>query len=177
MLQDDDQRRELLRDCAAKGISPPPPAPSDLTLACIRGADSDLSDVPYWQILAAERAERLAQPPLQLHVEIDEYWDAETDYTDASDYSDGGDAGLGNPPAPDTTQSGNEAHESAAAMGLIPEADDASDVDNDLLAVFTHRADLRDVSPVIVPLSYDLSTLAAPPSPTGFMEELSAIRK
>ncbi|KAL1715153.1 hypothetical protein EV715DRAFT_208083 [Schizophyllum commune] len=177
MLQDDDQRRALLRDCAAKGIAPPSPAPSDLTLACIRGADSDLSDVPYWQILAAERAERLAQPPLQLHVEIDEYWDAETDYTDASDYSDGGDAGLGNPPAPDTTQSGNEAHESAAAMGLIPEADDASDVDNDLLAVFTHRADLRDVSPVIVPLSYDLSTLAAPPSPTGFMEELSAIRK
>ncbi|KAL1706580.1 hypothetical protein EV121DRAFT_201081 [Schizophyllum commune] len=177
MLQDDDQRRELLRDCAAKGITPPPPAPSNLTLACIRGADSDLSDVPYWQILAAERAERLAQPPLQLHVEIDEDWDAETDYTDASDYSDGGDAGLGNPPAPDTTQSGNEAHESAAAMGLIPEADDASDVDNDLLAVFTHRADLRDVSPVIVPLSYDLSTLAAPPSPTGFMEELSAIRK
>ncbi|KAI4525148.1 hypothetical protein K525DRAFT_290888 [Schizophyllum commune Loenen D] len=177
MLQDDDQRREVLRVCAAKGIAPPPPAPSDLTLACIRGADSDLSDVPYWQILAAERAERLAQPPLQLHVEIDEDWDAETDYTDASDYSDGKDAGLGNPPAPDTTQSGNEAHESAAAMGLIPGADDASEVDKDLLAVFTHRADLGDVSPVIVPLSYDLSTLTAPPSPTGFLEELNAIRK
>ncbi|KAI5888865.1 uncharacterized protein SCHCODRAFT_01102569 [Schizophyllum commune H4-8] len=178
MFQDDEQRRELLRDCAAKGISPPPPAPSDMTLACIDGADRERSDTPHWQILAARRAERLAKPPLPLHVEIDEDWDAETDYSDASDYSEGGSANLGNPPpASGPTHTVNEAHEDEATNTPVPLVDNTADGDNDLLALFTQRADSGDVSPVIVPLSYDLSTLAAPPSPTGFKEELSAIRK
>ncbi|KAI4520158.1 hypothetical protein K525DRAFT_271070 [Schizophyllum commune Loenen D] len=42
--------------------------------------------------------------------------------------------------------------------------------------IINYKSDLRDVSPVIVPLSYDLSTLDAPPSPTGFMEELENIK-
>ena len=179
MIHDDEQRREGLRNCAAKGISPPPPAPSDMTRACIDGADSERSDTPYWQILAARRAERLARPPLQLHVEIDENWDAETDYSDDSDYSDDGSAHLADPPASGPTHSGPEAQEvqGDVAREAAPAVDNIAEVENDILAVLTHRADLSTVSPVIVPLSYDLSTLPAPPSPTGFMEELSAIRK
>ncbi|KAI4525155.1 hypothetical protein K525DRAFT_266327 [Schizophyllum commune Loenen D] len=173
MVQDDEQRREVLRNCATKGISPPPPAPSDMTLACIDGADKERSDTPYWQILAARRAERLARPPLQLHVEIDENWDAETDYSDASDYSDGGSADPADPPASGPTHSGLEAQEvqDDVARETAPAVDKIAEVENDILA------DLSTISPVIVPLSYDLSTLPAPPSPTGFMEELSAIRK
>ncbi|KAL1732220.1 hypothetical protein EV714DRAFT_270980 [Schizophyllum commune] len=174
MVQDDEQRREVLRNCAAKGISPPPPAPSDMTLACIDGADSERSDTPYWQILAARRAERLARPPLQLHVEIDENWDAETDYS--SDYSDGGSAVPADPPAAGPTHSGLEAQDEVVREPT-PAVDNVAEVENDIIAALTHRADLNTVSPVIVPLSYDLSTLPSPPSPTGFMEELAAIRK
>ncbi|KAL1690895.1 hypothetical protein GGG16DRAFT_113574 [Schizophyllum commune] len=179
MIQDDEQRREVLRHCAAKGIPPPAPAPSDMTLACIDGADSERSDVPYWQILAARRAERLARPPLKLHVEIDENWDAETDDSDASDYSDGGSAHPADPPASGPMHYGPEARKAQdeVAREPAPAVDKIAEVENDILAVLTHRADLSTVSPVIVPLSYDLSTLLGPPSPTGFMEELSAIRK
>ncbi|KAL1715147.1 hypothetical protein EV715DRAFT_276083 [Schizophyllum commune] len=179
MIQDDEQRREILRNCAAKGISPPPPASSDMTLACIDGADSERSDTPYWQILAARRAERLARPPLQLHVEIDENWDAETDFSDASDYSYGSSAHPADPPASGPTHSGLEAREAQneVARETAPAVDNIAEVENDILAALIHRADLSTISPVIVPLSYDLSTLPAPPSPTGFMEELSAIRK
>ena len=56
-------------------------------------------------------------------------------------------------------------------------ADDIADVEDVIHTALNHRADLRDLSPVIVPLSYDLSALSAPPSPTGFIQELDAIRK
>ncbi|KAL1706587.1 hypothetical protein EV121DRAFT_278694 [Schizophyllum commune] len=176
LFGDDEQRRERLRDCAAKGIAPPPPQPSSMTLASISNADNNRSDVPYWQIMAARREAALSEPPLELHVEIDENWDAETDYTDASGYSDVQSADHGDTPAPNPTQPGNEAPDDVA-LETSPVVEDIAAVENDILVALTHRADLGNTSPVIVPLSYDLSTLTAPPSPTGFMEELAAIRK
>ncbi|KAL1732219.1 hypothetical protein EV714DRAFT_282833 [Schizophyllum commune] len=175
LFGDDEQRRERLRDCAAKGIAPPPPQPSSMTLASISNADSNRSDVPYWQIMAARREAALSEPPLELHVEIDENWDAETDCSDASGDSDGGSGDRGDPPAP-TIQLDNEAPDDVARE-RSPAVEDVAEVENDILAALTHRADLGNTSPVIVPLSYDLSTLTAPPSPTRFMEELEAIRK
>ncbi|KAI4525154.1 hypothetical protein K525DRAFT_192273 [Schizophyllum commune Loenen D] len=175
LFDDDEQRRERLRDCAAKGIAPPPPQPSSMTLASISNADNNRSDVPYWRIMAARREAALAEPPLELHVEIDENWDAETDYSDASGDSGGGSAAHGDKPAP-TIQLENEAPNDVARESS-PAVEDIAEVENDILAALTHRADLGNTSPVIVPLSYDLSTLSVPPSPTGFMEELEAIRK
>ncbi|KAI5888859.1 uncharacterized protein SCHCODRAFT_02602189 [Schizophyllum commune H4-8] len=176
LFGDDEQRRERLRDCAETGIAPPPPTPSSMALASISNADSNRSDVPYWQIMAARREAALAEPSLELHVEIDENWDAETDYSDASGYSDGGSADRGDPPASSPTQPGNEARDDVVRE-TSPAVENVAEVENDILAALTHRADLGNISPVIVPLSYDLSTLPAPPSPIGFMEELSAIRK
>ncbi|KAL1758911.1 hypothetical protein FB107DRAFT_271641 [Schizophyllum commune] len=147
----------------------PPDSPGEFLESRI-----ERSDIPYWQILAARRAERLARPPLQLHVEIDENWDAETDYS--SDYSDGGSAVPADPPAAGPTHSGLEAQDEVVREPT-PAVDNVAEVENDIIAALTHRADLNTVSPVIVPLSYDLSTLPSPPSPTGFMEELAAIRK
>ncbi|KAL1683094.1 hypothetical protein EV122DRAFT_273658 [Schizophyllum commune] len=176
LFDDDEQRRERLRDYAAKGIAPPPPQPSSMTLASISNADNNRSDVPYWRIMAARREAALSEPPLELHVEIDENWDAETDYSNASGDSDGGSADHGDTPAPNPTQPGNEAPDDVARE-TSPAVEDVAEVENDILAALTHRADLGNTSPVLVPLSYDLSTLTAPPSPTGFMEELAAIRK
>ncbi|KAL1758906.1 hypothetical protein FB107DRAFT_246719 [Schizophyllum commune] len=176
LFDDDEQRRERLRDCAAKGIAPPPPQPSSMTLASMSNADNNRSDVPYWQIMAARREAALSEPPLVLHVEIDENWEAETDYSNASGDSDGGSADHGDTPAPNPTQPGNEAPDDVARE-RSPAVEDVAEVENDILAALTHRADLGNTSPVIVPLSYDLSTLTAPPSPTGFMEELAAIGK
>ncbi|KAL1690897.1 hypothetical protein GGG16DRAFT_113576 [Schizophyllum commune] len=176
LFDDDEQRRERLRDCAAKGIAPPPPQPSSMTLASMSNADNNRSDIPYWQIMAARREAALAEPPLELHVEIDENWDAETDYSNASGDSDGGSADHGDTPAPNPTQPGIEAPDDVARE-TSPAVEDIAEVENDILAALTHRADLGNTSPVIVPLSYDLSTLTTPPSPSGFMEELEAIRK
>ncbi|KAL1758913.1 hypothetical protein FB107DRAFT_271643 [Schizophyllum commune] len=150
IFDDDDERREHLRDCAAQGTTPSPASLGEMALASMKFADRNVSDVPYWQVMAA-RAEQDRQA-----------WDA--------DYN--------GPPA--STHPGNEAPKDAAtdaerASDGISESDAEEDALR--LAVLTHRADLGDLSPVIVPLSYDLSTLPTPPSPTGFMEELDAIKK
>ena len=56
------------------------------------------------------------------------------------------------------------------------DADDPANVEN-MHHSLVLRAEHGTVAPVIVPLSYDLSSLDAPPSPAGFMEELHAIQK
>ncbi|KAL1690898.1 hypothetical protein GGG16DRAFT_113577 [Schizophyllum commune] len=175
MLQDDERRRERLRSCAAEGVAPPPAVPSDYTVSATRSADRELSDVPYWQIRAAERAERLANPPTEAtyHMKLKPNWDAESD---SSDYSESEDESHGAPAAHDSALPRENAHINAATNAAAT-ADDIADVEDVILTALNHRADLRDLSPVIVPLSYDLSALSAPPSPTGFMEELDAIRK
>lgn len=133
-----------------------------MALASARGADREISDVPYWQILEAEEeAERLA------------WGDADSAYSesDATGYSGEGD---------DASSAGSSHTGGDAEDGVAMDAQAANaiaEVEDDILAALTYRADLGNTSPVIVPLSYDLSTLPAPPSPTGFMEELSAIRK
>ncbi|KAL1758904.1 hypothetical protein FB107DRAFT_258205 [Schizophyllum commune] len=161
MLRDDEERRVCLRDCAAKGLPPPPASPSDMALASARAADREISDTPYWQILAAEEeADRLA------------WGDADSAYSDATGYSGEGD---------DDASSSGSAHTGGDAEdGTAMDAQAANaiaEVEDDILAALTYRADLGNTSPVIVPLSYDLSTLPEPPSPTGFMEELKAIKK
>ena len=150
-----------LRDCAAKGLPPPPASPSDMALASARAADREISDTPYWQILAAEEeADRLA------------WGDADSAYSDATGYSGEGD---------DDASSSGSAHTGGDAEdGTAMDAQAANaiaEVEEDILAALTYRADLGNTSPVIVPLSYDLSTLPEPPSPTRFMEELKAIQK
>ena len=62
-------------------------------------------------------------------------------------------------------------------MHTAQAANGVAELEDDILAALTYRADLGNTSPVIVPLSYDLSTLPESPSPTGFMEELKAIKK
>ncbi|KAL1732222.1 hypothetical protein EV714DRAFT_270983 [Schizophyllum commune] len=161
MLRDDEERRVCLRDCAAKGLPPPPASPSDMALASARAADREISDTPYWQILAAEEeADRLA------------WGDADSAYSDATGYSGEGD---------DDASSSGSAHTGGDAEdGTAMDAQAANaiaEVEDDILAALTYRADLGNTSPVIVPLSYDLSTLPEPPSPTGFMEELKVIKK
>ena len=148
IFDDDDERREHLRDCAAQGTTPSPASLGEMALASMKFADRKVSDVPYWQIMSA-RAEQDRRA-----------WDA--------DYN--------GPPA--SAHPGNEAPKDAATDAeLASDGISESDAEEAALAVLTHRADLGDLSPVIVPLSYDLSTLPAPPSPTGFMEELDAIQK
>ncbi|KAL1683087.1 hypothetical protein EV122DRAFT_202063 [Schizophyllum commune] len=148
IFDDDDERREHLRDCAAQGTTPSLASLGEMALASMKFADRKVSDVPYWQIMSA-RAEQDRRA-----------WDA--------DYN--------GPPA--SAHPGNEAPNDAATDAeLASDGISVSDAEEDALAVLTHRADLGDLSPVIVPLSYDLSTLSAPPSPTGFMEELDAIKK
>ena len=150
-----------LRDCAAKGLPPPPASPSDVALASARAADREISDTPYWQILAAEEeADRLA------------WGDADSAYFDE----------VHSGESDDDASSSGSAHtgvdaEDGPAMDRAQAANGVAEVENDILAALTYRADLGNTSPVIVPLSYDLSTLPEPPSPTGFMEELKAIKK
>ncbi|KAL1683098.1 hypothetical protein EV122DRAFT_273662 [Schizophyllum commune] len=161
-LRDDEERRECLRDCVAKGVPPPPVAPSEMALASARGADRGISDVPYWQILEAEEeAERLA------------WGDTDSAYSDATGHSGG---------SGDDASSSGSAHtrgdaEGDPAVHTAQVANGVAELEDDILAALTYRADLGNTSPVIVPLSYDLSTLPEPPSPAGFLEELKAIKK
>ncbi|KAL1690896.1 hypothetical protein GGG16DRAFT_113575 [Schizophyllum commune] len=177
MLEDDEERRARLRECAAKGLPPPPVAAGEYTISAIRAADQEIAHTPHWQIRAAERAERLANPPNEgaFQMKLKPNWDAESDSSDYSESDDGGhDAPVRGSAHSDNDVPDNAATDPAAAV------DDIADVEDAILTALNHRADLRDLSPVIVPLSYDLSALAAPPSPTGptgFMEELDAIRK
>ena len=166
MLDDDEQRRTRLRECADKGLAPPPAAISQSVLYTIQAADEELSDLPYWQIRAAEQAERLARSPEDKlkRLELDENWDAGGDFSGASEYSGGA-----------ATSHSKARAQYKAATNTAAAVNDVADIENDILAALDHRADLLDISPVIVPLSYDLSSLNAPPSPTGFMEELDAI--
>ena len=133
-----------------------------MALASARGADRGISDVPYWQILEAEEeAERLA------------WGDTDSAYSDATGHSGGSD---------DDASSSGSAHTRGDAEGdptvhTAQAANGVAELEDDILAALTYRADLGNTSPVIVPLSYDLSTLPEPPSPTGFMEELKAIQK
>ena len=98
--------------------------------------------------------------------------DADGVYSDAASHSDESD---------DEVSSSGSAHMGGdAGYGTTMDAQAAhgvAEVEDDILAALMYRADLGNTSPVIVPLSYDLSTLPAPPSPTGFMEELDAIKK
>ncbi|KAL1710104.1 hypothetical protein EV121DRAFT_286141 [Schizophyllum commune] len=159
--QDDDQRRDCLRECAAKGVAPPPAALGEMALTAMRLADRKVSDVPYWQIKAAQRAEREANRPDEGHVEEPhENDDAASVYSGASGASH------------------SETGAQASAAKDAPQADDdIADVEDDILAAINYQSDLRDTSPVIIPLSYDLSSLNAPPSPAGFIEELKAIHR
>ncbi|KAL1683653.1 hypothetical protein EV122DRAFT_273307 [Schizophyllum commune] len=174
VLEDDERRRECLRDCAARGVAPPPASLGEMALSAIRLANSEVSDTPYWQVRAAELlAEDLADPSDEdddCYMVLDENWKPSNPYSRASSYSgDGSHAASG----PASTHSGDNVQDDDAT----PATDDVADVTNDILAAINYQSDLRDVSPVIIPLSYDLSTLDAPPSPTGFMEELEAIRR
>ncbi|KAL1729253.1 hypothetical protein EV714DRAFT_251715 [Schizophyllum commune] len=173
VLEDDERRRECLRDCAARGVAPPPASLGEMALSAIKLANSEVSDTPYWQVRAAELlAEDLAGPSDEddvCYMVLDENWKPSNPYSRASSCSgDGSHAASG----PASTHSGDGVQDDDAT----PAADDVADVANDILAAINYQSDLRDVSPVIIPLSYDLSTLDAPPSPTGFMEELEAIR-
>ncbi|KAL1683093.1 hypothetical protein EV122DRAFT_273657 [Schizophyllum commune] len=174
MLEDDEERRARLRECAAKGLPPPPVAAGEYTISAIRAADQEIADTPHWQIRAAERAERLANPPDEgaFQMKLKPNWDAESDSSDYSESDDGGhDAPVRASAHSENDVPDNAATDPAAAV------DDIADVEDAILTALNHRADLGNISPVIVPLSYDLSTLTAPPSPTGFIEELEAIRK
>ncbi|KAL1758912.1 hypothetical protein FB107DRAFT_271642 [Schizophyllum commune] len=160
--------------CCSIGLPPPPVAAGEYTISAIRAADQEIADIPHWQIRAAERAERLANPPNEgaFQMKLKPNWDAESDSSDFSE-SDGGShdapvCGLG--PSEDDVQN-SAATDPAAAV------DDIADVEDVIHTALNHRADLRDLSPVIVPLSYDLSVLTAPPSPSEFVKELIAIRK
>lgn len=175
MLEEDAQRRECLRGCAAKGVAPPPAALGEMALCAIEVADEELSDVPYWQIRAAEKAQNLGGPP-------DEDHDRERDTTfgDALNNHSGGACG---PSGTDegsgfhSMHSQNPGQDDEPVMNTIPAVDNIADIERDILAIINFQSDLRDLSPVIVPLSYDLSTLDAPPSPSDFMEELEAIKR
>ncbi|KAL1669261.1 hypothetical protein GGF50DRAFT_123356 [Schizophyllum commune] len=174
VLEDDERRRECLRDCAARGVAPPPASLGEMALSAIRLANSEVSDTPYWQVRAAELlAEDLADPSDEdddCYMVLDKNWKPSNPYSRASSYSgDGSHAASG----PASTHSEGDVQDDNAT----PATDDVADVANDILAAINYQSDLRDVSPVIVPLSYDLSTLDAPPSPAGFMEELDAIRR
>ncbi|KAL1717463.1 hypothetical protein EV715DRAFT_292149 [Schizophyllum commune] len=160
MLEEDAQRRECLRDCAARGLTFPPATLGEMALCAIEVADEELSGVPYWRIRAAEKAERSGCPPSEdYYREHDKALDAVDNHSDGACGPSGSDRDDG--PVTDT----------------VPPVDSIADVERDILAIINYKSDLRDVSPVIVPLSYDLSTLDAPSSPTGFMEELEAIKR
>ncbi|KAL1706586.1 hypothetical protein EV121DRAFT_289359 [Schizophyllum commune] len=193
ILNDDEERRRCLRNCAAKGVTPPPASLGEMALVSMRLADTELSDVPYWQIMDAEdEAERLAweghNANFGASVHLDDIGHNASSSSSASTQcapedvaretvraDDVTDARERTEPAESTHPEHDEQDDSATDETSV--ADDIADVENDVRAAFAFRADLRDLSPVIVPLSYDLSTLTAPPSPTGFMEELAAIRK
>ncbi|KAL1688387.1 hypothetical protein GGG16DRAFT_38116, partial [Schizophyllum commune] len=174
MLEEDAQRRECLRDCAEKGLTPPPAALGEMALCAIEVADEELSDVPYWRIRAAEKAERSGSPPSEDYCrERNKAFDAAHNHSDCACDSSGSDRESGS----DSIHSRNTAQEDGPVTHAVPPVDNIADVERDILAIINYKSDLRDVSPVIVPLSYDLSTLDAPPSPTGFMEELQAIKR
>ncbi|KAL1683095.1 hypothetical protein EV122DRAFT_273659 [Schizophyllum commune] len=160
-LRDDEERRECLRDCAAKGIPPPPAAPSGRALATARVADREISNTPHWQIMEAKAAaNRLA------------CGDADSVYSYATSHSGESDDEAS---SSGSAHMGGDAEYGSAKDALA--ANGVAEVEEDILAALMYRADLGNTSPVIVPLSYDLSTLPAPPSPTGFMEELDAIKE
>ncbi|KAL1683646.1 hypothetical protein EV122DRAFT_273300 [Schizophyllum commune] len=174
MLEEDAQRRECLRDCAAKGLTPPPATLGEMALCAIEVADEELSDVPYWKIRAAEKAESPGSPPDEDgYRERDKTFDAVDNYSDGACGGSGSDRGSGS----NSIHFQNTAQDDGPVTDTVPPVDNIADVERDILAIINYRSDLRDVSPVIVPLSYDLSTLDAPPSPTGFMEELKAIKR
>ncbi|KAL1710106.1 hypothetical protein EV121DRAFT_286143 [Schizophyllum commune] len=174
MLEDDQRRRQALRECAARGLTPPPASLGEQALSAIKLADRKDTDIPSWQVKEAEEAERLAyNPPEDDHyVEDDENSDSTSAYSagirvcssggsdDASDFN--------------STRSGDGAREDAA-MDTGSVVDDNADLEHDILAAINPQSDSHYASPVIVPLSYDLGSLDAPPSPTGFMEELEKI--
>ncbi|KAL1762286.1 hypothetical protein FB107DRAFT_190358, partial [Schizophyllum commune] len=170
MLEEDAQRRECLRDCAAKGLTPPPATLGEMALCAIEVADEELSDVPYWRIRAAEKVESSGSPP-------GEDYNRQHDKAFDDNHSDGacGPSGSDRASDSDSIHSRNTAQDDGPVTDTVPPVDNIADVERDILAIINYRSDLRDVSPVIVPLSYDLSALDAPPSPTGFMEELDAI--
>ncbi|KAI5900282.1 uncharacterized protein SCHCODRAFT_01345250 [Schizophyllum commune H4-8] len=182
-LKDDQERQYQLCTCAATGSAPPAASVSSLTQAAIRNADRKSTDVPFWQQMRAEKAARAGQSTWTLPNEaMDRYlhgFDDTSSEETSSDYSrtSGNDSGLDSSASDtiyaDVVDNGGvkpaERSEAIASDGL-----DAQDL---ALDVLRHRPDLGDLSPIIVPISYDIGTLDAPPSPAGFLEELDAMKR
>ncbi|KAL1717461.1 hypothetical protein EV715DRAFT_274160 [Schizophyllum commune] len=173
LIEDDEQRRDCLRECAAKGVAPPPASLGEMALTAMRLADRKVSDVPYWQIKAAQRAEREASRPDESHEDPHENDDTASGYSGVDSHPGDGN----NDGAPSGASHSGTVARADAAMDAPQAADDIADVEDDILAAINYQSDLRDTSPVIKPLSYDLSSLDAPPSPAGFIEELKAIHR
>ncbi|TRM67740.1 hypothetical protein BD626DRAFT_564651 [Schizophyllum amplum] len=172
VLNDDVQRRELLRACTEAGIEAPPARPSKNTIAAIELADEELTDVPYWERRAAEQARLLAGP-------ADEDFDSESGSSDQSETSEEtvsevSAATRADALGPAVADSEGVVAQQQTAPG--EQADNIVDLENLILSALTHRADLDEFSPVIEPLSYDISVFHSPPSPSGFMEEIGMIK-
>ncbi|KAI4524998.1 hypothetical protein K525DRAFT_192616 [Schizophyllum commune Loenen D] len=134
MLEEDAQRRECLRDCAAKGLTPPLAALGEMALCAIEVADEELSDVPYWKIRAAEKAERSGSPPSEdYYREHDKAFDAVDNHSDGACGPSGSDRASDS----DSIHSRNTAQDDGHVTGTVPpvDNDNIADVERDILAI------------------------------------------